>query len=290
MELYQLRYFRTLCKYEHFTRASESLYITCSALTKAVKQLENELGQQLIDRSQSTFALTPAGEILLKGSQKILDDVDAVIHEFDEFSSGTALIRLAVDRAICTQELMEAIGRFLQQNEGVDIWVIRRKGNNLDQALKNGLMNLGIMFPPAEEDDRLEYVPFTSREFGLCIQPTHALAKKNVIDTKALRNKKFELINLYEGDYAPFRDYFCKYQIQLTNGAVSDSDIDNAKQIVGSGLGMAILPLSCDKGNYGVVFWPFNPPLKLDYVFVRPKTIPLTKPLKKLINHLKQTF
>ncbi|MBE6017611.1 MAG: LysR family transcriptional regulator, partial [Lachnospiraceae bacterium] len=65
MELYQLDFFRILCKHGNFTSASDELNVTQPAVSTAVKKLEEELGKPLIDRNDKGFALTRAGEIVL---------------------------------------------------------------------------------------------------------------------------------------------------------------------------------------------------------------------------------
>ena len=64
MELRQLRYFAAVQQHRSFTRAAQELHVTQPTVTTALRNLEEELGTSLIDRS--SCQLTPAGEELLR--------------------------------------------------------------------------------------------------------------------------------------------------------------------------------------------------------------------------------
>jgi len=65
MELLQLKYFRTIARFEHMTRAAEELHIAQPALSKTVSLLEKELGVLLFDRRGRNIFLNQYGKILL---------------------------------------------------------------------------------------------------------------------------------------------------------------------------------------------------------------------------------
>ena len=62
MDLSQLEYFAELCRVRNYTKASENLHVAQPSITQAVRQLEDELGIQLVDRSQRPLGLTEAGQ------------------------------------------------------------------------------------------------------------------------------------------------------------------------------------------------------------------------------------
>lgn len=76
MEFYQLQYFEILCKYKSYTMAAQELNVTQPTVSIAVRKLEKELGVFLVEKNSRDFRLTPAGEVFLSESRKVLAAVD----------------------------------------------------------------------------------------------------------------------------------------------------------------------------------------------------------------------
>ncbi|MFF2848382.1 LysR family transcriptional regulator [Streptomyces sp. NPDC058001] len=78
MELRTLRYFVAVAEELHFGRAASRLHMSQPALSRAIKQLESEVGAALFDRSSAGVALTPVGTVLLDEARALLDRADRV--------------------------------------------------------------------------------------------------------------------------------------------------------------------------------------------------------------------
>ena len=76
LELYQLRYFKTIAETEHFTRAAEVLHVAQPSLSKAISNLEAELGVQLFDRGKRSVYLNDYGRALLRRVEHILTELE----------------------------------------------------------------------------------------------------------------------------------------------------------------------------------------------------------------------
>lgn len=88
MELSQLRYFHTLAKREHFTRAAEELHISQPSLSKSISNLENELGVLLFDRYNRSVRLNGYGKALLRHVEKLLFEADEAVMEIRDMKEG----------------------------------------------------------------------------------------------------------------------------------------------------------------------------------------------------------
>ena len=81
MELRQLTYFIAISDAQSFTRAAEKLFISQPALTGQINSLESELGMKLLERTNKSVRLTPAGEVFYKHATQVLSEVDnALLH------------------------------------------------------------------------------------------------------------------------------------------------------------------------------------------------------------------
>jgi DNA-binding transcriptional LysR family regulator len=95
LDLRRLRYFLAVAGERNFTRAAERLHIAQPALSRQVRQLEQELGVELLHRTTHTFELTEAGEFLLERGSALADDADALwraLRAFGEGERGTVVV------------------------------------------------------------------------------------------------------------------------------------------------------------------------------------------------------
>ena len=92
MELQQLKYFRVAAELEHITRAAERLFVSQSAISRAVTQLEEELGVKLFNRQGRAIVLTRYGRLFLDHVirvQKVIDSARQALNEESGTETGT---------------------------------------------------------------------------------------------------------------------------------------------------------------------------------------------------------
>ena len=86
MDFRQLQYMLTLAEYKNMTRASEALYISQSALSHYLKNVEQELGVTLFDRSTNPLSLTYAGKCYMESARRILMENDRMLRELRDIT------------------------------------------------------------------------------------------------------------------------------------------------------------------------------------------------------------
>ena len=84
MELFQLKYFLAVAKYEHVTKAAESLHIAQPAVSQAIRHLEEEFDTPLFDRENRHITLNATGKMLQKRLTPIMAALDAIPDEIKE--------------------------------------------------------------------------------------------------------------------------------------------------------------------------------------------------------------
>lgn len=152
MELRQLRYFVAVADTLNFSRASESLYVSQSALSKQVAELEQELGVILLERDKRSVRLTRAGELLLPEAKSILMQSEKIApllrHEAAELpverSIHIAVDARAEDDLFVHRQMTEAVYRQRRRIPGLRALFWREEHSDIKKALQEGRVDLGI--------------------------------------------------------------------------------------------------------------------------------------------------
>src|SRR3954463_11768506 len=124
MDLRQLEYFAAVARHRHFRRAAESLYVTQSAVSQAVRRLGADLGLGLLRRRrgpQPPVELTPAGEELLARAEAILADVARARAAMDEHAGPLRGGVRAAPATGAARRRARALARFGREHPGVRI-------------------------------------------------------------------------------------------------------------------------------------------------------------------------
>ena len=286
MTLYQIQYFWTLFRYEHFTRAAEALYITPPALTTAIKKLEAELGQQLIDRSDNSFVLTRAGLIFLEGTNQVLNDLDCVQTKLNTLRAEKKEFNLGVERALCSEPFLNTIELFSTGNVNTNVWILQRVGASVRTIVQDNMANLGVVIRQPQQTPWLEYSEYDTREYCLFFPAGHPFGRCECISPAMLAHAPLQLLNLAGDLVWPLRSYFEPYGIELRESAVTNTHPESTKRIIGRNLGMAIMPIDMTDTRTDVEVRPFDPPLEIEYVFVKNRNTRLTVLEKDLVDFL----
>jgi len=112
VELRQLRYFVAVAEELHFGRAAERLHMSQSPLSRAIRELERELGMVLFVRTTRQVVLTPAGSVLLERSRRALAEIDGAIAEAQRSARADADV-LKLGYGPFSRTLVTAIGEAL---------------------------------------------------------------------------------------------------------------------------------------------------------------------------------
>ncbi|WP_223627281.1 LysR family transcriptional regulator [Microbacterium sp. EST19A] len=160
MEMRHLRYLIAVAEEQSFTRAAERLHVSQPGVSAQVRQLERELGQQLLDRTGRTVVLTAAGETFLPYARAALDAAASGAASVDAL---TGLIRGHLRLGIGTInstafDLPRLLAVFHDEHPGIDITLHEDATSNLVSALHEGHVDaafLGLVQLPIGEDIRV---------------------------------------------------------------------------------------------------------------------------------------
>jgi DNA-binding transcriptional LysR family regulator len=243
MDLTALRVFLSVAEERSFSRAAAKVHRTQPAVSQAVKRLEDELGEQLFDRSSKSGTLTDAGRVLQNYGQRLVrlaEEAESAMRELRDLRRGRVLIG-ANEAAIHT--LLPLMARFRQKVPDIAVDVRRVPARQIAVEVQQGSLDFGALtFRPAEEG--LLEVVVGSDELVLLMPPSHPFAKRKQVTMEEVAGEPVVAHN----DPSPARErvlrLFEEHQIVL-NMVISLPSLDGIKRAVELELGVALLPRRC---------------------------------------------
>lgn len=199
MNWQHLTYFREVAKTQNFTRSAQELYITPSALSKAISSLEEELGFPLFIKSGRNSVLTEYGKIFqtyVEQAMSCIEEGVNTIHTKINLMSGH--LRLSGIYTICSDYLPTQVKGFLALYPNIEISIACSISSKvLDQVLE-GKADLGFSAdfdPESKKYENIQRQLIGQEERVIVTSNQHPLAAKSHIDFEQLRQEKFILCN-----------------------------------------------------------------------------------------------
>lgn len=193
MDIRHLTYFIEVAKYKSFTKASKSLHLSQSTLSKVVKSLEEELNVELIDRSAKKIELTEAGEIVLSEGEIIMESLnDLSTHLYGLMNLKKGKIKIGIPPIIGFLFFPKIIKGFHNLYPDIKIQISEDDSQKVKQDVSDGVLDLGVVMLPVDEKE-FDVVPFVSEELSLFVHHSHPLVQRETVEMKELQNETFIL-------------------------------------------------------------------------------------------------
>lgn len=197
MELTHLNYFLTLCEQKQFTRASNHLGISQAALSKQIKNLEDEIGAALFFRAKEECQLTPAGKILESHCWRIKQEMFYICDEINDlsFSKESALTTINVSLFLNDLEfkLNETLSALFQEYKYLRINTII--SDNIFHSLETLESDIGIGPSIKNVPDTINKIDIYSNEYKIIMRKGHPVFDHATISLDLFDNYPFVFFN-----------------------------------------------------------------------------------------------
>ena len=244
MEMQHVRYFLALSKTLNFTRAAEASNVSQPALTRAIQQLEHEMGGPLFHRERTRTHLSELGRIMLPYFEGIQTQAEAA-REHAKSLKQLDRVTLHIG-AMCTIGPALLTGLFLKfraDNPNVDISVIDKGAGELVEMLASGEIHLALFGMPDGPDNRFHAVPLFEERFVIAVPPEHRFAQQNVVRVRDLHEEAYvnrtrcEVFDLARRDFRAAGAY--------TKIVFSSERDDWVQAMIKAGMGFGFFPELC---------------------------------------------
>jgi DNA-binding transcriptional LysR family regulator len=243
MDLQALNIFLAVAHERSFSRAAAKVHRTQPAVSQAVRRLEADLGEELIDRSSKSGTLTDAGKVLQNYGQRLVrlaEETESVMRDLRDLRRGRVLIG-ANEAAVHT--LLPLMGRFRQRYPHIAIDVRRVPARQIAVEVQQGSLDFGALTFRPSEGGLLEVV-VGSDELVLLVPPSHRFAPRRQVTMEDVGTEAIVAHN----DPSPARErvlrLFEQHHIAL-NMVIALPSLDGIKRAVELGMGVALLPRRC---------------------------------------------
>jgi DNA-binding transcriptional LysR family regulator len=238
MDLLQLSYFQVVAHLEHMTRAAEELHITQPSLSKAIIQLEKQLGVPLFDRIGKRIRLNPFGKAFLLRVDRVFQELKEAQQELADLSGherGLVLLGTTTTRL-----LPNLLCEYLEQYPQVNIRLHQITTRETMLQLEKGEIDILISSPPLEQPG-ICTIPILNEEIFLVVSPMHPLASCHSVFLRDVASEPFiHLTQEYE--YRHFTNLLCNQAGFEPNIVFESNDPEVILSMVKSGLGVALIP------------------------------------------------
>src|SRR5260221_1864167 len=244
MEMQQVKYFLSLSGTLNFTRAAEQANVSQPALTRAIQQLEAELGGPLFHRERAKTHLSELGRVMLPYFEAIYAQTEAAKIQAKALKRlENATLQMGAMCTIGPAVLSDLIIAFSAANPNVDLEVTDRSTAELLKKLADGELHLALLALPEPLDLRFHGLPLFQERFLIALPPGHRLASQNVIHCRDLNGENY--VNRANCEYLDFVSQEFGQMGMATKKVFSSERDDWVQGSIKAGLGFGFFPEFC---------------------------------------------
>lgn len=247
MHLEALNIFCDVVRHQSFSRAAAANAMSQSAASQAVRQIEDRLGAQLIDRSQRPWQLTPEGKLFFQGCRDIIEryhELEDAVRQRQQPAGYT--VRVASIYSIPLHDLSEYVDRFNGVAAGAAVEIEYMHPDRVYGHILADQSDIGLIsFANPGRGRGLTVIPWRDQQMEVTCPPSHRIARLHReqpgIPPGELAGEPFVTFDRGLAVRREIDRFLRRHEVDVTVAAEFDN-IENIKQAVEDGAGIAILP------------------------------------------------
>ena len=242
MDIRQLEYFVEVAKQLSFTKAAATLHISQPSLSKAIQNMEADLGVPLFYRSSKQLELTDAGQVTLSNALQILNAFENLYIELtDIMELKKGKLRIGIPPIVGAEFFSKLITEYKEHYPFVEIALTEVGSKSIRTKIDNGELDIGLVCSATSPNEQLETMPFLNDPLQAIVHEDHPLAQYD----------KIQLASLKEEPFIMYRNDFVLYDRIIEECSKNDffplivcetSQKDLFIEMVQAKLGVALLP------------------------------------------------
>ena len=235
----QLRAFVILARTGSFTLAGKELCLSQSAVSHAMKALEEEVGCRLLSRVSKKVSVTQAGEQLLHHAEKILTEMETARSSLKHLGKwGQSYLRIGASSTACHYILPPVLREFKKQFPQCLVTIGSDDSAQAMELLENNRIDLALVLKPPQEVS-FELQPLFTDELAFVLSPAHPWSTQGIVRAEIPR-QNYILYQKSSLTSRMVREYFRQEKMVL-NTVMELGSMEAIKELVKLELGISIL-------------------------------------------------
>ena len=272
MELRVLQYFLAVAREQNISAAAQSLHLTQPTLSRQLRELEEELGKQLMVRGNRKITLTQEGMLLRKRAEEILELVDRAEREVmrsDDAVSGDIYIGTGETDGV--RQIARAANRLQACYPGIRFHIVSGDAVDVCERLDKGLLDFGVLLGDIDKT-KYHYMELPMKDtWGVLMRRDSPLAHRESVSPRDLWDKPLILSRQVDNKSGLYR--WLRREPSELHTVSTYNLIYNASLMVDEGMGYAFtLDKLVNTTGSNLCFRPLKPRLELGMYLVWKKS------------------
>lgn len=290
MELRVLQYFLAVAREQNISAAAQALHLTQPTLSRQLRDLEEELGKQLMIRGSRKITLTEDGMLLRKRAEEILDLVgrtEKEIAQSDESISGDIYIGTGETDGI--RQIVKTARQLQKSYPGILFHIVSGDAVDVCERLDKGLLDFGILLGDIDKV-KYNYMELPMKDtWGVLMQRSSPLAEKDAVSPQDLWDKPLILSRQVDNKSGLYR--WLKKEPSELHTVATYNLIYNASLMVDEGMGYAFtLDKLVNTTGSSLCFRPLKPRLELGMYLVWKKSQTFSRAMELFQDQLQENL
>jgi LysR family transcriptional regulator, benzoate and cis,cis-muconate-responsive activator of ben and cat genes len=208
VELRHLRYFVSVAEMENVSRAALKLHVSQPALSRQIRDLEDEIGFCLLERTAKSVRLTDAGRRFLDDARELLRQADDAVKKARAIASeGPTELHVGYSPTPFAEILPTTLRAFQRAMPNVHVRLHDWSNKTILDGVRGGRLQLGLIVPPPKASSLpdLRYEELFHERVCVAVAPQHQFARRRVVPLTEVADEP--MIGLTREDYPNYYDY-----------------------------------------------------------------------------------
>lgn len=195
MEIWQIKYFIQVYKCRSFSKAAENLHISQQGLSRTIKNIEDELGLLLFERSSKGVNPTAFGSMFLEKANRVVNEYDLMMDFlYDNAELKKETIFIGLPHSLYTNFFAEVLCDFQEKHPDVRLEIVELASYACEKGMEHKFLDISFAIKPVNID-KFEFNHLFNCDMCILANKDNVISRKDTVEFKELKNEKFIMLS-----------------------------------------------------------------------------------------------